>query len=89
MIVTHPFHPLTGQEVVVIEVQDHCGELAYYRNPKGEQVTIPLSWTTLGSEDPFVVVSHGRSDFRVADLLKLAELLRGLEGLDGQSQGAR
>jgi Family of unknown function (DUF5372) len=79
VIVTHPFHPLFGQEVVVVETQDLRGWRVYYRNGKGEMVSIPLSWTTLGSDDPFVVVSQGRSDFRVTDLLQLAALVGELD----------
>jgi hypothetical protein len=36
---------------------------------------LPAEWTDVVLEDPFVVVSAGRSPFRTADLLKLAELV--------------
>ena len=89
MIVTHPFHPLFGQEVVVLETQQLYGWRVYYRNGKGEMVTIPLSWTTLGADDPFVVVSQGRSDFRVTDLLQLTELVGAMHGASHSDNGAR
>jgi len=38
---------------------------------------IPLAWTDAAEEDPFVVLSGGRACFRVEDLLRLADLIRG------------
>ena len=43
----------------------------------GRVVSFPLSWTDYVAADPFVTVSAGRSAFRVADLLELADLLAG------------
>jgi Family of unknown function (DUF5372) len=37
---------------------------------------IPAGWTDVVSDDPFVVVAAGRSAFRVADLLALADLIK-------------
>ena len=36
---------------------------------------MPLDWTDIAPQDPFVVVSAGRALFRVEDLLGLARLL--------------
>jgi hypothetical protein len=36
---------------------------------------VPLDWTDIAPQDPFVVVSAGRALFRVEDLLGLARLL--------------
>ena len=36
---------------------------------------MPLDWTDIGPKDPFVIVSAGRSLFRVEDLLSLASLI--------------
>ena len=41
----------------------------------GELVCLPAEWTDVVPGDPFVVVSAGRSPFRTADLLELAELI--------------
>ena len=41
----------------------------------GELVCLPAEWTDVVPEDPFVVVSAGRSPFRTADLLELAKLI--------------
>ena len=44
---------------------------------------MPTAWTSVAPEDPFVKVAAGRSAFRVADLLALADLLDGLATEDG------
>jgi hypothetical protein len=74
--ITHPFHPYRDIEFQV----DSIRRLAYeYRvlffNPKGRRSSVPLDWTDIGPKDPFVIVSAGRSLFRVEDLLSLASLI--------------
>jgi len=54
-------------------------------NPSGAQVilkikddvvcSVPRQWTDLSVPDPEIVMSKGRSYFRVADLLELRQLL--------------
>jgi hypothetical protein len=39
---------------------------------------LPAHWTSVEPEDPFVVVSAGRSHFRVTDLMDLAALIAAL-----------
>ena len=46
---------------------------------------MPIGWTSLGTDDAFVVVSAGRAAFRGADLLDLADLVDRLLG--GRSDG--
>lgn len=46
----------------------------YFLDEKGELARFPASWTSVGAVDAFVVVSDGRSLFRVSDLLRLADL---------------
>jgi hypothetical protein len=36
---------------------------------------LPVSWTDVAGEDPFVAMAAGRSPLRVEDLLQLADLL--------------
>jgi len=74
--IIHPFHPYRDIEFQV----DSIRRLAYeYRvlffNPKGRRSSVPLDWTDIGPKDPFVVVSAGRSLFRVEDLLHLVGLI--------------
>lgn len=50
------------------------------RRSGGEVLWFPLGWTDAVPEDPFVVVSKGRSWFRVDDLVRLVALIEGLRG---------
>jgi hypothetical protein len=56
----------------------------YFHDDEGQLVSIPAGWTSVFSPDPFVVISAGRSAFRVQDLLELAQLFARLqEGVSG------
>ena len=44
----------------------------------GQLTSLPSAWTDVDPPDPFVVVSAGRSAFRVEDLLALAVLIDGM-----------
>ena len=41
----------------------------------GRTRSFPTAWTNFADEDAFVRVSAGRSSFRVADLLELADVI--------------
>ena len=56
---------------------------AYFYEEQGPLRSLPAGWTSLGAEDPFVVISDGRSAFRTADLLELAGLLKELQEAHG------
>ena len=72
---THPFHPLCGQEFVLVTYRQNWGEdRVYFHDAQGRLRAIPASWTSLATDDFFVAVSAGRSAFRVADLLELTAL---------------
>jgi hypothetical protein len=74
--VTHPFHPLFGQEIDFVERRVHWGDdLLFYRDYRGYITALPTGWTSVQDEDPFLVVSAGRSHFRVTDLIDLASLI--------------
>jgi hypothetical protein len=76
--VTHPFHPLLGREYELIQYRHFWGEdRVVYVDEMGEARSLPARWTSAASEDPVVVVSDGRSHFRVGDLVELAKLVRG------------
>jgi len=51
------------------------GQRVFFFNQKGRESSVPLDWTDIAPQDPFVVVSAGRALFRVEDLLGLASLL--------------
>ena len=58
----------------------NCGELLfYYRNAEGRLVSVTARWTDMVPPDPVVVVSAGRSPFRLEDLLELARLIAALQ----------
>jgi hypothetical protein len=74
--IIHPFHPYKNIEFEI----DSIRRIAYERrvfffNTKGRKSSVPLHWTDIGPEDPFVAVSAGRSFFRVEDLLGLVRLI--------------
>ena len=50
----------------------------YFHDDDGKLVSIPASWTSLSGRDPFVAVAAGRSEFRLVDLMELADLLSSL-----------
>jgi hypothetical protein len=75
--VTHPFHPLQGQQFVLVQVRLNWGEeRVYYLDAHERLRSIPLSWTNLAAPDPFVTLATGRAYFRPVDLLALTNLLR-------------
>ncbi len=74
--ITHPFHPLFGRDIDVVERRHNWGEdRIFYRDPNGYLLSLPARWTSVDAEDPFVVVAAGRSRFRAVDLIDLAALV--------------
>ena len=51
----------------------------YFHDEAGRLRKIPARWTDVVADDPFVLVAAGRSAFRVADLLTLADLIEVLQ----------
>ena len=47
----------------------------YLQVSADEVVRFPESWTSLGEQDPFVVVASGRSALHVRELQQLVELV--------------
>ncbi|WP_407643023.1 DUF5372 family protein [Caballeronia glebae] len=74
--VTHPFHPLLGQEFVLLERRSTWGEeRVYFHDDSGRLRRLPASWTSAAPPIAFEVLSAGRSAFRVEDLLHLVGLI--------------
>jgi len=74
--ITHPFHPLFGQEIECVERRIGWGDdLVFYRDHLGYVTALPTRWSSVETEDPFLLVSAGRSHFRVTDLIDLASLI--------------
>jgi hypothetical protein len=80
--VTHPFHPLAGQEFEFVKRRRSWqADRVYFYDGDGALVALvalPAQWTDAVAADPFVVVSAGRSPFHVDGLLELSELVAGL-----------
>jgi hypothetical protein len=85
--VTHPFHPLVGRELEVVDERGAWGDRrVYFYDERGMLGHVPARWTSAVPEDPFVVVSAGRSWSRVEDLLRLLEVVSAGED-DGRGSG--
>ena len=81
MRVTHPFHPLYGQEFVrVAERSSRHGERVWYERRDGSIASIPRAWTDLAAPDPFSTLAGGRAYFRPESLAELAALVAAIRG---------
>src|SRR6266545_2074167 len=71
--VTHPFHPLCGQQFEMLSYRHNWGEyrVTFYQTPDRVRA-LPATWTSLAPSDPSVILAAGRAAFRVADLLQLS-----------------
>jgi hypothetical protein len=84
--VTHPFHPLSGQEFgLVVRKNNWAEDRVFFFAGDGQLTSLPSAWTDVDPPDPFVMVSAGRSAFTVDDLLALAALIDGMRSA-GQSR---
>lgn len=78
--IVHPFHPGCGRQFEVVTIRQNWGEdLLFYTGPTGRLVSVPVGWTDWIEPDPVVVISAGRSAFRLNDLLELTRLVATLE----------
>ena len=83
--IIHPFHPLKDIEFEVDTIRTLPGERrVFFFNQKGRKSSIPLDWTDIEPQDPFIVVSGGRALFRVEDLLGLARLIGEVRNRSGK-----
>jgi hypothetical protein len=74
--VTHPFHPLSGQQLVCVgERYNRYGTRLLLRVDEEQICSVPRQWTDVVAPDPEVVLGEGRALHRVADLLELADLV--------------
>src|SRR5690348_17942799 len=74
--VTHPFHPLYGQEFALVDRRLTWGEdRVYYHDETGALRRLPASWTSVSASSLFETISAGRSHFRIQDLLQLVALI--------------
>jgi len=74
--VTHPFHPLAGQDFEFVEHRQNWGEdRVCLHDQDGQLFSLPAAWTDAAAADPFVVVAAGRCAFTTDGLLAVADLI--------------
>jgi hypothetical protein len=82
--VTHPFHPLFGREFDLVSQRHAWGHVRVgVSDDQGRLTSLPAGWTSVGAEDPFLVIAAGRSPLHIATLPALAALVRRLRHSDG------
>ena len=75
--VTHPFHPLYGQEYEIIECkQIQARDRVFFNQKDGSKGSLPLAWCDLRPPDPYLDIEGKHSPFRVEDLLKLSDIIK-------------
>jgi hypothetical protein len=85
--VTHPFHPLSGRQLVCVgERYTRYGTRLLLRADEEHVYAVPRQWTDAVAPDPEVVLGGGRGVLRVADLLELAGLVSHLVEQEHQAQ---
>ena len=86
--ITHPFHPLAGQEFVrVDERSSRFGDRVWYERADGSVATVLRAWTDRATPEPFVALAEGKAHFRPEDLSALAELVAQIRGGGQSSDG--
>ena len=83
---THPFHPLLGQEFALATRRHYWREeRVVYFDANGKLRSMAVSWTDQAERDIFQETADGSSWFRFDDLLTLAEKLEMLsQGRSGK-----
>jgi hypothetical protein len=83
--ITHPFHPLSGQQLVCVgERYGRSGRRLLLRVDGEIICSVPPQWTDLVGPDPEIVMGKQRALFRVADLIELARLVDRLGGRESR-----
>jgi Family of unknown function (DUF5372) len=77
--VTHPFHPWSGREFVLLAVRQTWSEdRVLFLDGDSRQFSQPVGRTDAAEPDAFVTMATGRCPFRFADLVELRRLIDGL-----------
>jgi hypothetical protein len=77
------FHPLKGKKFTPLTIRYIWGERrVYYYDEKEVLKALPLCWTDLMPEDPYIAVANKRVPFRIVDLLQLLEIIKNLQNKD-------
>jgi Family of unknown function (DUF5372) len=82
--ITHPFHPLAGQEFDVVCRRQHWGEdRVVYIGPDGALRSVSADLTDVDPPDQFRRAAGGTASFRTVDLVELCDLLERLSSRGG------
>ena len=74
--IIHPFHPLCGQSFRFVVSKKLWGDdRVTIQLADGSLFSVPVTWTDVIPADAYVSVGDGRSQFRVEDLMALADLM--------------
>jgi hypothetical protein len=76
-LITHPFHPLKGQRLVILKIRKMAGQevLSLYDDKKGS-LPIPRDWTDQTLLSPHAELIEPAPILDARCLLKLQELVR-------------
>jgi hypothetical protein len=79
--ITHPFHPLSGQQFPLLAQRVAWGEpRVFFHDPlTGSLRSLPTAWTDLAPANPFVALAAQRAILRLVDLQALVRLLHDAE----------
>src|SRR5260370_7497494 len=73
--VTHPFHPLYGQQFEILTCRHNWGEYRVTFYETADHVrALPAAWTGIVAPDTNVAISAGRAPFRLPPPLHLSPL---------------
>ena len=79
MRITHPFHPLSGQQLACVgERYNRYGKRLLLCGDDCSICSVPPQWTDLTAADPELVLGGERALFRMIDLMDLARLVADL-----------
>jgi hypothetical protein len=82
--ITHPFHPLAGQEFDVVCRRQHWGEdRVTYIDLNGAQRSVSAGLTDVDPPDQFRRTAGNTASFRTVDLVELCDLLERLRSRSG------
>jgi hypothetical protein len=77
--ITHPFHPLSGQQLPCVgERYNRYGMTLLLQIDDESVCSVPPHWTDVVAPDPEIAMGGQRTLFRVVDLLDLAGLVERL-----------
>jgi hypothetical protein len=81
--VTHPFHPLSGQQLACVgERYTRYGRRFLLQVDEATVCAVPPQWTDRATPEPEIVLGEQQALFRVTDLRELVRLVAQLSKRD-------